>query len=138
VPDQTKVTNRTILFYDGDCALCHAAVKFSIAHLRNEKVFYAPIGGEIFKEYFSESEQQELPDSIIIANEEKILFQSDAVIWLLNNCNPPWNFFGTLLNLFPKFLRDFGYRFVAKIRKKIFPSPQGWCPVPTKLDLFLK
>ena len=42
---------REIIFYDGHCGLCHAAVRFVVARDDREEGFvFAPLGGETFRE----------------------------------------------------------------------------------------
>jgi predicted DCC family thiol-disulfide oxidoreductase YuxK len=122
-----------MVFYDGDCGLCHRSVRFLLEADRDGRCFrFAPIQGETFREAVDAGVRGELPDSLIVLTERgSLLTRSDATIHLLRRLSNPWRALGVLLALVPRPLRDVGYDFVARIRRRLFATPQDQCPAPS-------
>lgn len=129
------MSEQPILFYDGDCGLCHRFVLFVLKHEQEPDFRFAPLGGETFLASFDEGQAEEFPDSLILKTAEGgILTLSDAAVYALKTLSPGWRRTGKLIGVFPKPIRDFGYRCVAAIRRKLFKKPEGACPlVPVEL-----
>ncbi|MCZ6671390.1 MAG: DCC1-like thiol-disulfide oxidoreductase family protein [Verrucomicrobia bacterium] len=129
------VNNKPILFYDGECGLCHRFVLFVLKHEQEPLFQFAPLQGDTFKSHFSQEEVQNFPDSLVLITEEKkILTLSDAAVYTMRTLSPGWRRVGGFIGVFPRPIRDFGYRCVAAVRKKIFKKPDGACPlVPPEL-----
>ena len=66
---------------------------------------------------------------VVITAEGRRLLRSDAVIRLLVLGGPGWSALGHALRIVPRPIRDAGYRGVARIRRRLFPRPEGSCPV---------
>ena len=130
-----SMNNKPILFYDGECGLCHRFVLFVLTHEKGVVIQFAPLQGETFKEQFTEKQAVEFPDSLILLTEAgDVLMLSDAAVYAMKTLSPGWRRVGKFVGLFPKPIRDFGYRFVAAIRKNIFKKPDNVCPlVPDEL-----
>ncbi|MCI5066620.1 DUF393 domain-containing protein [bacterium] len=114
-----------ILFYDGECALCHFWVGFVIARDREGSFQFAPISalGE-------ERLRAELGDTLVVLDEKNAIHRySDGVLFILSQLGGWWRGGSALLRVIPRPLRDLGYRLVAAIRKKILPKPSGVCPI---------
>jgi predicted DCC family thiol-disulfide oxidoreductase YuxK len=63
-----------------------------------------------------------------------VLTLSDAAVYALKTLSPGWRRIGKVIGVFPRPLRDFGYRCVAAIRKQLFKKPEEACPlVPSEL-----
>jgi len=124
------MNTKPILFYDGDCGLCHRFVVFVLKH-EVEAVFqFAPLQGDKFRANFSKAEVIEFPDSLILLTESnELLTLSDAAVYAMKTLSPGWRRLGKVMGVFPKPLRDFDYRCIAAIRKKIFKKPDGVCPL---------
>ena len=121
-----------IVFYDGDCGLCHASVKFVITRDARRQFRYAPLGGDTFVERLGKTDVDaaSLPDSIVVLTpDDELLTRSSAIIYLLRRLSRPWSWLGALLAVVPRFLRDLGYRLVARTRRRFFTPPEGVCPV---------
>ena len=58
----------TVVFYDGDCGLCHASVRFVIDRDSRRQFRYAPIGGETFARQLADVAVSSLPDSIVVTS----------------------------------------------------------------------
>ena len=129
-----------ILFYDGACGLCHGAVRFVVKRDTTGLFRFAPLQGETLQRLVSAEVRAVLPDSLVLRQEDgTLLIRSSAVIAMLKRLPGPWPAMGFLLGILPRFLRDFGYDGVAKVRHRLFKKPGGACPlVPPELrDRFL-
>jgi len=123
-----------ILFYDGNCGMCHRAVSYAVKRDREQRFQFAPLEGETLRAKLDESTIRELPDSIILWEAGKPLkSRSDAVIALLDAL-PGWGpkCWRSLLRILPKGLRDWGYGRVAAVRKRFFRAPESACPILPK------
>ena len=119
-----------ILFYDGECGLCHRFVLFVLKREPEPLFLFAPLFGDAFKEHFNGEEAPEFPDSLVLMTEAgDVLTLSDAAIYVLKTLNPCWRRTAKVIGATPKPIRDFGYKCVAAVRKKIFEKPQGVCPL---------
>ena len=124
---------RDTVFYDGHCGFCHGAVRFVLAIDRNAIFRFAPLQGRLFTELFSETERQRIPDSIVVCDEDgNLFFYSSAIVYILRRVGGIWNVVGWLLWLIPPFLRNPGYRWVARVRRRLTKRPDDLCPIVPK------
>ncbi len=121
------------IFYDGDCGVCHWAVRFVAKRDPQGTAFrFAPLGGEVFKAQVPEAQRRQLPDSMVVRTADgEILAQSVAVVHILRRLGGPWRFLGRILSWLPRSLRDAAYGGVAAIRHRLAANPQGACPLPS-------
>jgi len=125
-----RARTREHLFFDGECGLCHRMVRFVAAEDRGSAFFYSPLQGNAIKELVPEEARARLPDSIVIrADDGRLLICSDAAIHALRRVGGAWRALGELLAVVPRPVRDFGYRVVARVRKRLFTKPDGSCPL---------
>jgi predicted DCC family thiol-disulfide oxidoreductase YuxK len=126
-----------IIFFDGVCNLCNGAINFIIDHDKNGYFKFAPLQSEIAKEFIPQS-TLENTDSIILLDSDKIYSKSTAALRVAKKLDGMWKILYSLI-IFPKFLRDFVYDFIAKNRYKWF-GKRDTCRMPTKdiKDRFLK
>ena len=119
-----------IIFFDGNCGFCHTWVKF-VAERDAEGLFhFAPLNGATFRNSFSAEEANAFPDSIVLLTpESEKLFYSDAVIYTLLRLGPIRAGTGRIMRVAPRPMRDFAYRGIAAVRRKLFRKPAGVCPV---------
>lgn len=119
-----------ILFYDGTCGLCHHTVKFVLKHDREAVFRFSQLEGDLFKKTFSETERNSFPDSIVLLTDNRqVLIRSSATAYLLEKIGGIWRILSVLLKLIPRPMRDSAYIFVAKIRHKLFKTPDDVCPI---------
>jgi predicted DCC family thiol-disulfide oxidoreductase YuxK len=121
---------REHLFFDGTCGLCHRLVRFVAAEDRGSAFFYSPLQGEAIRGLVADGERARLPDSVVVrADDGKLITKSDATIHVLRRIGGAWRAFGATLAAVPRPLRDLGYDFVARIRKRVFRQPGETCPL---------
>lgn len=117
-----------IMFFDGVCGLCSGFVDFAMKRDPEGRLKFAPLQGETAAAMLS-SEQRNL-DTVVLKTEDGVFTRSSAVIrlfWILGGF---WSFAGALIWLVPKPLRNFGYRFVAASRYRVFGKKES-CRLPT-------
>jgi len=119
-----------ILFYDGHCALCHRAVKFAVKHDRKGAFRFAPLQGTTLQSTVPARQRAGLPDSMVLRTSDgRLLFRSDAWLHILRRLGGGWKFLAGLCSVFPRFLRDWVYDFVARIRFRVFGRRDELCPI---------
>ena len=132
---------RTLIFYDGQCGLCHRAVRFALRHDPDGSRFrFAPLQGSTLSEVLEPDAIAQLSDSIVVLTLEGELLQlSDAVLWLGREIGGIWATLARAGAIVPRPLRDLVYRAIARVRHRLFRRPAELCPlVPESLrDRFL-
>jgi predicted DCC family thiol-disulfide oxidoreductase YuxK len=87
---------------------------------------FAPLQGETFKM----SVRMDVPDTMIVRRQDgSLLFRSDAWIYILRVIGGPWKLLSGIMRLIPRPLRDLCYNALARIRSKLFRSPDSLCPI---------
>jgi len=121
-----------VLFYDGECGLCHRAVLFALEEDRlGDQFRFAPLQGKTLEDQIPIERRQKLPDSIVVLTEGgEILTKSKAVRHVLQKLGGVWRILALVLYL-P--FADLGYDAVAKVRKLLFRAPPDICPVVPSL-----
>ncbi|MFN2376792.1 MAG: DCC1-like thiol-disulfide oxidoreductase family protein [Candidatus Binatia bacterium] len=121
------------VFYDGNCALCHGAVRFLVAEDREPARFrLAPLEGPTFAATVPESVRVHRPDSIVVTTGSDVLLRGDAVVAILDGLGGMWRLVGGLLRLLPRALVDRSYDAVAARRLRWFGRKQEACPLMTE------
>lgn len=130
-----KGVGNEVLYYDGECGLCHGAVRFVLAEDLAGRFHLAPLQSEAFLRATANFDRSALPDSVLIQTGDGAwLSKGRAVRYLLGRLGGPWRMLGGLLGLVPGWLLDFGYDGIAKVRRRIFRKPANLCPlVPPEL-----
>jgi len=135
-----KLNEQETIFYDGNCALCHSVVRFALSEMPDKRYAFSPLQGETFENVVPESIRVQLPDSFLVLTSDKnIKVEGQAVLHVLRSFGGLWYLIGLVLGLLPKVILNFGYRFVAKTRYRLFGTKSNICPiVSTELrSLFL-
>jgi predicted DCC family thiol-disulfide oxidoreductase YuxK len=126
-----------LVFYDGDCALCHTAVLHLMRLDKEKLLLFAPLEGETAREILVGSNAHYARADTIVLVES---FRSDArefwvrsqaifrVYWLLGRGWIGW------LSFLPGWVCDWAYRSVAKHRHRLH---FGWERPEFKNDRFL-
>jgi predicted DCC family thiol-disulfide oxidoreductase YuxK len=125
-----------VVYYDGDCGLCHRTVRFLLAEDQRGNTFrYAALQSDHFADHVKTEERASLGDSVIVRKASgELLQRSSAIVHLLLALGGLWRVIGSLIWCIPRPLRDFGYDVIAKLRKRVFPAPEGLCPlIPPEL-----
>ena len=118
------------LFYDGDCGLCHGAVKLTLTHDYTERFRFAPRFGETFRRLLSEEQQAVLPNSLVVLSPTgEVVTRGQAVRLVLSTFSGVWRLLRLLTVVLPLPVVGLGYDLIAKIRRRLFAAPTSVCPV---------
>lgn len=126
-----KDLQRPVLFFDGVCNLCSGAVQFIMRHDKKQKFLFAslqsPQGAEAMRA--TQMNTTEQPGSIILFYKGKYYLQSEAILQTARLIGGVWAAF-SILGIFPAFLRNAVYKFIARNRYKWF-GRHNECLLPT-------
>jgi len=118
------------VYYDGECGLCHGAVRFLLSEDPEGVFLLAPLQSEAFEQATADIDRTRLPDSILIQSEAGgWLAKGKAVRHLLAELGGLWRVLGWFLAAIPGPILDGLYDLVAKVRRRVFPKPEGLCPL---------
>jgi len=124
---------RNIVFYDGECRFCSAVVNFIIDHNSKRNIFFASLQSELGQHTLSELGMPLDSLSTIICKIEGQTFKkSTAVLEIARHLDGSWRHLSKLL-IIPRFIRDFGYDVVAKLRFTL-AGRTDHCRVPSPED----
>ena len=110
-----------IIYYDGECGLCHMAVKFILKVDSKNKFYFSPLSN--FDNNFKNI------DSIILKSGDKVFYESQAIIMVFENIDNNWNYLAKVLKIFPISVLDIAYRWVSRNRTKISVKEVSSCPI---------
>ena len=115
-----------VVLYDGVCKFCNRSVKF-ILRVDKKGVFrYAALDSAFAIEALK---KEEPTDSGILLYKGKIYRESDVLPHILLILGGWWKPLAWLILIFPRFIRDNVYRWIARNRYKWFGKYDS-CPIP--------
>ncbi len=120
-----------MIYYDGECGLCHGTVRF-VAAVDGERgnFRFAPLHGTTFRQRVPPGEAEGLPDTVVVQRPDgRLLLRSAATVYILRRLGGSCRVLAGLLWLVPAPLRDAGYDVVARHRARMFRRPDASCPV---------
>jgi predicted DCC family thiol-disulfide oxidoreductase YuxK len=129
---------RDVVFFDGVCNLCNGVVQFIIDRDKAGAIRFAPLQSDAAIKMLlplGVTVRPEEPDSIILLTHGKdatpIAYErSTAVLRIAKQLSFPWPLLYYAGIVWPRFLRDVFYKFVATHRYKWFGKTET-CRVPT-------
>ena len=128
-----------ILFFDGVCGLCNRFVDLLLKADSRDRFRYAPLQGDTAQRMLGLRDQAQAgdPHSFVFLEKDKRYEQSEAVLLALRRLGGAWRLIA-MLYVFPRPLRDFVYRIVARNRYRWF-GRRDECrlPTPEERDRFL-
>ncbi|HEY5923275.1 MAG TPA: DCC1-like thiol-disulfide oxidoreductase family protein [Kofleriaceae bacterium] len=128
MPDALNLPGPVVL-YDGECGLCHRSVKFLLKRDRNQ-LWYAPLQGETAAAL--RARHPEIPttlESVVLVDNDRVHLRSKAFLYGAKYLTAPWRW-TYYLRWLPAFLLDLGYRFIARIRYRVWGKFDS-CQRPT-------
>lgn len=118
----------TILF-DGVCNLCNGVVKFITKRDKNKKFSFLSLQSEEGKKILSRYNINALEtDSIVYVKNNQAYIKSRAVLKIAGDLSGIYKIF-IVFKIFPVFINDYFYDFVAKNRYKFF-GKNDTCEIP--------
>ena len=125
--------NKIIVLFDGICNMCVWSVRFIIKRDVNDKFRLSSIQSEVGKKIISDKKIDLLKnDSIIVIDNDVILYRSNAVLFILRHLRTLLKIF-LIFYIIPAPLRDLKYRIIAKIRYFFFGKRKK-CVLPNELN----
>ncbi len=119
-----------MIFFDGYCSLCNGLIDRLMRWDRKRELKFASLQGETAKRLLPpERLRQNDPDTVLYLRDGALHERSTAVLYVLQDLGGAWTLF-TVFLLVPRFLRDLAYRFVARIRYRVF-GRRDTCRLPT-------
>ena len=110
-----------VIYYDGECGLCHLAVRFILRVDSKSKFYFSPLSNL--------DNNLKSIDSIILKKENKVFYEGQAIIMIFENIDNNWNYLAKVLKLIPINTLDTAYRWVSKNRAKVSVKKVSSCPI---------
>ncbi len=109
-----------IIFFDGDCALCDASMRFIIRRDTLKQFQFEPLQSDAAKKTLhAYGIDSNLNDTIILLDEGVLYKLSDAALRICSQLSGPVKYL-YVLRFIPSAIRNVVYRIVAKHRYKWF------------------
>jgi len=142
---ETKSLFPAIILFDGFCNLCSRSVDFVIK--RDKKKIFRYVALQSDAGIFLR-DKYEIPhetDSVILWQNDRFYFYSEAALKIAVQLRFPWPLFGVFM-IVPVFIRDIVYRWIALNRYRWFgkrevcriPYGDEWSIFPSADDLQLE
>ncbi len=120
-----------LVLFDGVCNLCNAAVGWIIARDRRGRFRFASLQSDAAgRELCAHGVSGDLPDSIVLIDDDGVHTQSEAVLRIASGLGLPWSLAG-VARVLPGALRDAAYSCVAHHRYRWFGRRQA-CMLPSE------
>ncbi len=120
----------TVLF-DGDCNLCDKTIRFIFKRDPAGKFRFAPLQSELGQELARKhgiNISLTDPYSVLLIEDGKLYDRSTAALRIVRQLSGNIRFLGLFLHV-PRPLRDLGYKFIARVRYKIWGKKES-CDLP--------
>ena len=110
-----------IVFFDGECGLCHRTVRFLVEHDPAVHLRFAPLQSDATRRLLAGYDTPALddPDSVLLLDRGRLYERSTAVLKIARYLPMPWRAL-SLLRFIPRPVRDAVYRFIARHRLRWF------------------
>jgi predicted DCC family thiol-disulfide oxidoreductase YuxK len=118
-----------ILLFDGVCNYCNSWVNFAIRNDKKSVLRFTPLqsmAGQRLKEEYNISPET---DSVIMIDHGRTYLYSDAALRMAKYLRWPAKALYALI-IFPRFIREFIYKLIAKNRYKWFGKKET-CMIPS-------
>ena len=110
-----------VIYYDGECGLCHLAVRFILRVDSKSKFYFSPLSN-------LDNNLKNI-DSIILKRGNDVFYEGQAIIMIFENIDNYWNYLAKVLKLIPINVLDTTYRWVSRNRAKISVKKVSSCPM---------
>ena len=110
-----------VIYYDGECGLCHLAVRFILRVDSKSKFYFSPLSN-------LDNNWKNI-DSIILKKGNKVFYEGQAIIMIFESIDNNWNYLAKVLKLIPINVLDTAYRWVSRNRAKVSLKKVSSCPI---------
>jgi predicted DCC family thiol-disulfide oxidoreductase YuxK len=127
-----------MLVYDGSCGFCSRSVQFILRHERRHDLLFvprdSPLGKQLRRQFHLEA-----VESMLWIDGDKAAIESNAVLNAARYLGGFWSALAGIGSLVPSVLRNWGYRFIARNRRRLSASaPSCLLPAPEQRARFLE
>jgi predicted DCC family thiol-disulfide oxidoreductase YuxK len=126
-----RKTAPATLYFDGDCAFCHATVRFASMENRNSDIAFAPLQSDEGIAAVQRVPKTWRGDTIILMDDAGHAVKSRAVAGVLERLGGLWSLLGRVLRMIPLAIADRGYDIVGAIRYRL-GGRVAVCPLPAR------
>lgn len=132
------MNSEKIILFDGVCNLCNSTVQRVIENDVKNLFRFASLQSDFGQKFLEENNlSKDEFQSLILLDGEKFYTKSDAVLRIGRELEGIYKLSG-LLFVFPKFIRNTVYDFVAKNRYKWYGKREScWLPTPELKEKFI-
>jgi predicted DCC family thiol-disulfide oxidoreductase YuxK len=109
--------NAPILFYDGQCNLCHRVVRFVVKRDKNKIFLLTPLQGETARQKLIVDVLNS--DTVVLLEGNNVFIKSKAAFKVMKHLGFPWSIL-CLFGVLPKVLTDKVYDAIARRRYRIW------------------
>jgi predicted DCC family thiol-disulfide oxidoreductase YuxK len=124
---------RKIIFFDGECGLCHGFVQFVMKRDRSRAFWFAPLQGDTYRTMHGDAGPTDL-STVVLSDAHGIHVRSEAVLRVLCHLGVGWRILGQIGFMTPRPIRDWAYGMIARNRHRIKIN-QNVCGLPRSRDL---
>ncbi len=134
------IQSNPIILYDGICGLCNRLVQFVLKRDHQDRFRFAALQSNFARDLLQRHNcNPDDLDTFYLALDygqpnERLLSRNDAAAAVLEELAGIWKFWGTLLKLFPRPIRDWQYNVIARSRYRLFGKFDS-CPIPDPKQL---
>ena len=126
------VPKSKIVFFDGICNLCNAAVNFIWKRNLKRNLFYTSLQSEFAKNQLLEENSNNQNINTIYFLDNGVLYKKSLAVYkILKELDGVYSYFSILRFIIPIPLSDFIYDVVSKNRYKIM-GKRNSCKIPNK------
>lgn len=109
-----------VVYYDGTCNLCNAAISWIRKSPKHNKIQCKALSEKEFIQLFSEFRaNQPMLDSVVVESNGNYYIESDAIVVIASKLGGFYRLF-LVARVIPKSLRDKMYRYIARNRYRWF------------------
>lgn len=132
--------SKTILFFDGDCSLCNKTVQFITKHEKEvvEPLLFCSLQSAYAKQALGKYNYNfnQLSTLVLLTN-DNAYYKSDAALYITKFLKAPYSW-GSIFKVIPLSIRNSGYDFIAKNRRKLIKNPYCYIPSPLLKNRFIE
>jgi predicted DCC family thiol-disulfide oxidoreductase YuxK len=131
-----------VIFFDGYCGVCDAAVSALIPSAGSAGLLFAPLQGDTFQKVLARHPELRGIDSVVFVEDlgpgERVSVRGDAALRVLRRLGGAWWIPRVVVGLAPRALRDRLYDLFARYRHRL-AARRDSCRLPTMAErkLFL-
>jgi predicted DCC family thiol-disulfide oxidoreductase YuxK len=119
-----------VVLYDGVCGLCHWTTSWLLRNDPDGRLHFAALQGETAERL--RAVHPEIPrelDSVVLVEDGQVFLRSKVFLHVARHLRAPWRW-GYHLRWLPAPLLDLFYRFIARIRYRVWGKYET-CRAPT-------